>query len=141
MIPRRRAVVCLTVAAVLLGAATAAGAPGRAVEEPTPAEAAGAVRGLVKAVGDKAGEIERALENPVPAPDPSLTDDEVTAIAETSGRLQDWIRDRTIVRTATELDDETRVWTVFFVSKDDGEHETVDIRDSDRRTRWDRLIP
>ena len=116
----------LTVAAVLLGAATAAGAPARAVEEPTPAEAAAAVRGLVKAVGDKAGEIQRAVARPAPAPDPSLTEDEVTAIAETSGRLHDWIDDREISRTAAELDEKTRVWTVFFVSEDDEGHETVE---------------
>jgi glycosyl transferase family 87 len=126
MIRRRRAVLSLTVAAVLLCVATASAAPPRAVEEPTPAEAAVAVRGLVKAVGDKAGEIQTALTKPVPTPDPSLTDDEVTAIAETSGRLHDWIDDRTIVRTATELDRKTGVWTVFFVSKDDGVHETVE---------------
>jgi hypothetical protein len=126
VIRRRRAVLLLTVVAVLLWAATAAGAPPRAVEEPTPGEAAVAVRGLVKAVGDKAGEIERALTKPAPTLDPSLTDDEVTAIAETSGRLQDWIHDRTIVRTATELDKKTGVWTVFFVSKDDGAHEVVE---------------
>ena len=116
----------LTVAAVLLGAATAAGAPARAVDEPTPAEAAAAVRGLVKAVGDKAGEIQRAVARPAPAPDPSLTEDEVTAIAETSGRLHDWIDDREISRTAAELDEKTRVWTVFFVSEDDEGHETVE---------------
>jgi Glycosyltransferase family 87 len=127
VIRRRRAVLLLTVVAVLLWAATAAAAPPpRAVEQPTPAEAAVAVRGLVQAVGEKAGEIQSALGKPAPAPKPSLTSDEVTAIAKTSGRLHDWIDGRTITRTATELDDKTRVWTVFFVSKDDGVHETVE---------------
>jgi hypothetical protein len=96
------------------------------VREPTPAEAAGAVDGLVRAVGERAGDVQAALRRPAPDAEPSLTDDEATTIADTSGELQDWIDDREISRTAVEFDDETRVHTVFYVSEDGDGDETVE---------------
>jgi hypothetical protein len=123
VIGRPRGVVALlALAAVLLaGAATAAAAPTpRAVQEPSPAAAANAVSGLVQAVADQAGEIREAALRPAARPRKrSLTDDEVLAIANTSGKIRDWIDDHPISRTAVEFDATTRLYTVFYVSKDD----------------------
>ena len=109
-----------------MGATVVVGAPGRAVSEPTPAEAAGAAGALVKAVGDKAGEIQNALTRPLIRRTASLTDDEVTAIAETSDELGEWTRERVIARTAVEFDAKKGVHTYFAVSKDGAGTETVE---------------
>jgi hypothetical protein len=128
-IGRPRAVVAVMAIAALAaagGAGAAAGAPERAVGEPTPSEAMGAAHGLVRAVAEKAAEIQATARARAPAAEPSLSDEEVTSIAGTSGKLQDWIGDREISRTAVELDEKTRVHTVFYVSEDESGHETVE---------------
>lgn len=116
-----------TAALLLAGAAGVAGAqaPSRAISEPTPAEAAAAAGGLVRAVAEKAGEIKAAMAAPAPSRKASLTDAEVTSIAGTSRRLKDWISDHRIARTAVEFDRATQIHTVFYVSKDTAGHETV----------------
>lgn len=124
----RRAAVALVVAAlaVLGPAAGAVAAPAHAVSEPTPGEATAAAGDLLRAVAGKAGEIRGTVTTPAPARTPSLTNDEVIAIARTSGELQDWIRDRTIFRTAVDYDAKTGLHTYWAVSKDANGEETVE---------------
>jgi hypothetical protein len=123
----RAGIALIALAGVLCGAGVASAAtPPRAVGEPEPAEAAAAVRDLVDAVAAKAGEIQTSIREPPPRRRRSLTDDEVLAIARTSGKANDWIRDREISRTAVELDEDTRIYTVYFVSEDDEGEETVE---------------
>ncbi len=123
----RRAAVALVVAALaVLGPGGAAAAPSHAVDEPTPGEATAAAGDLLRAVGGKAGEIRSALGAPAATRSPSLTNDEVTTIARTSGKLQDWIRDRTISRTAVDYDAKTGLHTYWAVSTDADGKETVE---------------
>ena len=129
-IGRPRAVVAALATATLLvagGAGLAAGAPAGAVGDPTPAEAAGAAGDLVRAVADRAARIQAATRaRPAAPPKPSLSDEEATSIAGTSGELRDWIDGREISRTAVELDEDTRVHTVYYVSEDESGDETVE---------------
>lgn len=128
---RRRTAVALVAAALILVAgpvAGALGAPSRAVSEPTPAEATAAAGDLLKAVAGKATEIRGAVSAPALAhpKKPTLTDDEVIAIARTSSELEDWIRDRTIFRTAVDYDAATGLHTYWAVSKNDTGKEVVE---------------
>jgi hypothetical protein len=123
----RRAAVALVVAALsVLGPAAATAAPAHAVSEPTPAEATAAAGDLLRAVAGKAGEIRGTVTAPAAPRTPSLTNDEVTAIARTSSELEDWIRDRTISRTAVDYDAKTGLHTYWAVSTDGDGKETVE---------------
>jgi hypothetical protein len=122
----RGVAIAMAAAALLSGATAAAGAAGGAVADPTPAEAAGAADGIVRAVAEQAADIQAALGVPERERTPSLTDDEVLSIAATSGELQDWIEDRELSRTAVELDEDTGVHTAFYVSEDEDGDETVE---------------
>jgi hypothetical protein len=118
--------VAAAVAALAAGASAAAAAADNAVRNPTPAEAAGAADGIVRAVGREAAGIQRALGLPPTDAKPSLSDDEVETIAGTSSRLHDWIDERELSRTAVDFDEEARIHTVFYVSEDDDGDETVE---------------
>jgi glycosyl transferase family 87 len=131
MAVRRRAL--LVVLAVLCALAVAGPAvaaappPPRAVSDPTPAEATGAVGAMLRAVSGRAGEIQTSLQAPpAGSQKPTLSDAEVRAIARTSTKLRDWIRGRKVSRTALSYDAAKRLHTYWAVSTNAKGDETVE---------------